>query len=195
MRKIVNILDLLKSVNEGTFIEVLSSFRCSKNKDVEKFLHDKAKDFALQKKSVTYIVFDNESACILGYFTLAHKSIEIPSKYVKDSNTFRKKLSRYAQLNNEETSWSSSAFLIAQFAKNDNIPENIDFSGADLMDDCFKVLLDVQHKIGGGIVYLDAVDELHLRNFYEKQVDFFEFGSMYSDKLKKTLIQYMKFLR
>lgn len=63
------------------------------------------------------------------------------------------------------------------------------------MDDCFKVLLDVQHKIGGGIVYLDAVDELHLRNFYEKQVDFFEFGSRYSDKLKKTLIQYMKFLR
>lgn len=72
--------------------------------------------------------------------------------------------------------------------KNDNIPKDIDFSGIDLMDDAFTVLFDVQHKIEGGIVYLDAVDDSHLKNFYENKVNFNEFCSRYSKTLNKTLI-------
>lgn len=194
-RNIVNILDLIDSDEDGALKVALSYFRCSKNKDVEKFLHENAIDFAIQKKSITYIVFDDESAYILGYFTLTHKSIEIPITEKKYSKNTIKRLSKFAQQNNEGTAWSASAFLIAQFAKNENIPENIEFSGAELMDDAFDVLFDVQHKIGGGIVYLDAIEEPHLKEFYENTVHYFEFGRRYSSKLNKELVQYMRFLK
>lgn len=31
-----------------------------------------------------------------------------------------------------------------------------------------KILSDIQHRIGGGIIYLDCEDKQHLKDFYNK---------------------------
>lgn len=55
-------------------MDLLSSFSCTQDKDIEDFLHNRAIDFERINKSRTYILCDNDIWCkesrlvILGYF-------------------------------------------------------------------------------------------------------------------------------
>ena len=70
---IINILDLLAIEKEGALQQRLSSFSCPINAEIEDFIKYKALDFAKRKLSITYLILD-ETANLLGYFTLTHKS-------------------------------------------------------------------------------------------------------------------------
>jgi len=92
MAKLVwNILDLLKKYGDEAVSEFVSDFSCEKmidgelrnlNPDIEHFIKVNAIQFARQKKSVTYIVGDSDDGAILGYFTIAHKSVNISAAEV-----------------------------------------------------------------------------------------------------------------
>lgn len=62
--------------------EILSSFSCPLNPDVEDFLRHKAIDFARQGIAQTVLVFAShkQELALLGYYTLANKVIFVPKK-------------------------------------------------------------------------------------------------------------------
>ena len=140
---------------------------------------------------MSYIVSDASDGEILGYFTLAHKALDI--KGTNLSNTNRRKLGNYARYDQDEDNYSVSAFLLAQFGKNYAVDEGKRISGTELMEYAIDILSDIQHRIGGGVVYLDAEDRPKLTEFYEDKVKYKCFGERYSEADQVKYLQYMRF--
>jgi len=195
-----NILDLIAESGEETIQEMISYFSCDKvvdgkaknlNPDIEHFLKENAIQFAKEKKSITYLVGDAEIGEVLGYFTLAHKAVVIPANGL--SKTMLKRMSRYATLNSENNTFTVSGFLIAQFGKNYAVEGGSLITGKELMHLAQNELLELQHRAGGGLVYLDCEADARLINFYEQE-GFRLFGERISQKDGKRYLQYMKFI-
>ena len=55
-----------KILGEEVLQQILSEFSCEKNSDVEKFLKGKSIEFTKKNQSVTYLVFSNEDAALVG---------------------------------------------------------------------------------------------------------------------------------
>ena len=178
--KTVNLLDLLDVVGEETAKQILSDFSCPKNSEIETFIRRNALDFAKRKMSITYLVFDEESSV---------SAIEISNEGL--SSTARRKIQRYAQLDSNNNSYMVSAFLIAQFGKNDGV---LALRGNELMELAFEVLENVQRQVGGGVVYLECEDKEPLLRFYESDANRFRvFDERYSltDNIKyKQLVRF-----
>ena len=163
----------------------------SLNPDIEHFIRYNAIPFARQKISVSYIVGDEEDGAVLGYFTLAHKAVEMPANGL--SNTVKKTMNRYAQLDRATNTYLVSGFLIAQFGKNYAVDDGKRIDGETLMDLANRELYDLQHRAGGGMVYLDCEPDAKLIHFYERE-GFRLFGERISDKDGKRYLQYMRFI-
>lgn len=194
-----NILDIIEAYGEDSVKEILSGFSCritqegetvSLNPDIEYFIKNHAIQFARQKVSVSYIVGDEDDGSILGYYTIAHKPVEMPSAGL--SKTTMKTMSRYAQRNEKTGTYLVSGFLIAQFGKNYAVEAGQRISGKELMRFVDRELRELQHRAGGGIVYLDCEPDAKLIRFYEGE-GFRLFGERISEKDGKRYLQYMKF--
>ncbi len=195
-----NILDLISEIGEDSLKIITETFSCVKssegnrknlNPDIERFLKENAVQFAKEKKSVTYLVGNEEYGDILGYFTIAHKAISIPADGL--SKTMIKRMSRYSVLNDETNSFTVSGFLIAQIGKNYSVEDGTLLSGAELMRLAYNELIEIQHRVGGGIVYLDCEADARLIDFYESE-GFKLFGERISLNDGKRYLQYMKFI-
>lgn len=185
----VNILDVLKS-GEKNIQDTLSAFSCPLNPGIEDFLHKKAIQFAKQKLSVTYLVFDKQIGQLAGFFAIAFKTISIREDML--SNTKKKHVAQFATYDSEEGIYMAAAYLIAQFSKNFALkPEEL-IQGEDLMDIAIDVLKSIQHGVGGGIVYLDAEDKPKLKEFYEERAHFHLFGERFSPTDQKKYLQYLR---
>ena len=93
--------------------------------------------------SVTYFVNDEDDR-LAGIFTLTHKAIDIPAEGM--SNAQRKKIQRFAQLDQETGVFRASAYLIAQFGKNYAVGNGMSIRGTELME-CTE-LATISHCIG-----------------------------------------------
>lgn len=114
IRKYLALGDDLES-GEPALVNLLSGFSCPNNPDVERFLKKSAIEFAKKNQSVTYLVFSKQSGELLGYFTLALKSLTVRGKMV--SKTVKRKLLRISELDEESDTYTMSAYLIAQLGK------------------------------------------------------------------------------
>ena len=189
---VVNILDMIDAVGEDAVNRILSEFSCPKNVEIENFVKSKAVDFAKRKISVTYLVMDSETGAILSIFTLAHKALDIDKDAL--STTSRKKLSRFANLDETKNSYSVSAFLIAQFGKNYSVEQPGDWNGIRLMEKTFETLETVQRQIGGGVVFLECEDNPFLLDFYRnRQNRFHPFDVRFSESDQTKYIQLLRF--
>ncbi|MCM1542905.1 MAG: GNAT family acetyltransferase [Blautia sp.] len=176
--KVINILDMAEAIGEENLKEFLSDFCWPKNEEIQNFVRNNAYEFARKKLSVTYLVV-NEENYIAAIFTLTHKAVEISNADL--SNSKRRKIGRYAVLDSESNSYTVSAFLIAQFGKNYALAIEKRPSGNLLMDMVFEVLGQVQHEIGGGIIFLECEDKPELLNFYQNEKNsFIPFNERYS---------------
>lgn len=119
---LVNLKEMIQEVGEERTKEVLSTFSCPLNKDVEYFLHSKAIEFAKQGIAQTQLVFTSYKGepVLVGYFTLSNKVLEIPRKSV--SKTMAKKVNRFAMTRDipyaMNDNYMISAPLIGQLGKN-----------------------------------------------------------------------------
>lgn len=190
--RIDNILDLIREDGEDRVAADLTSFSCAMNIDIQNFLQYKAIDFAKKRMSITYLVFDKESGEILGYFTLTHKVLYIPADGL--SNTTRRRLERYGSLDKNTNSYLMSAFLLAQLGKNFALGEENRITGTDLMDCVDSILKDIQYRVGGGVVYLDSLDNRHLAHFYEDICSYRKFSERVSETNNTKYLQYLKFV-
>lgn len=191
----VNIQDILKAVGEEKVQSLLSDFSSPLNEEVEDFVHNKSIEFAKKKLSITYLVIrktDDGKTVLVGIFTLAHKAVEVTNTNI--SNTARRKLSRYAKLDEETDKYNVSAFLIAQFGKNSAVSEKWKTSGNELMDLAFEVLRHVQYFVGGGVVYLDCENIDKVLEFYKSDYNRFKiFGERVARSEGKLYLQLLKF--
>jgi hypothetical protein len=176
--QIINILDMADAIGEDEVQAVLSDFSCPLNHEVEHFIQDNALQFAKEKKAITYLLVDNQTAEINAFFTLTHKAIEINGGSI--SNSIKRKLKAVSSYERESDTYLASAFLIAQFGKNDKIAQNID--GIELMRSTLIKLQDIQREIGGSVVYLECEKKQKLIDFYSSEENhFYAFNERHSE--------------
>ena len=72
-------------------------------------------EFTKKNQSVTYLVFSNEDASLVGYFTITIKPITVNAENF--SNTMKRKIARVSELDEENGTYTLSAYLIAQLGK------------------------------------------------------------------------------
>ncbi|MBR6057932.1 MAG: GNAT family acetyltransferase [Lentisphaeria bacterium] len=184
----VNILDLLARQGRKQTEELLQTFSCPLNTEIETFLWNKSIDFSLQKISITHLVF-NEKKEIVAYFTLSPKAVSISCEHL--SASLQKKLRRYGLYNTTTNSIQASAYLIAQFGKNAAIPIESGISGDRLMEQVFSILKDVQHNVGGGIAFLECENHPKLLDFYQNSHNAFQ---IYGERIAESQTKYIQLM-
>lgn len=198
--KIVNLDDLLSEMGEHETKEMLQSFYCKNNYDVEYFLKSKAIEFSKCSIAKTHIVFASYKGnwVIVGYFALAGtKSFVVKTKSKSISKTWKRKFYRFGSYNEELKQFNIPAPLIGQLGKNSAHSGLI--SGAELLKLACDKIRAVQSEVGGKFAYLECEDIKFLRDFYS-QNGFFCFGERELDvderhgfKTEK-LLQLLKYL-
>ena len=89
-----NILDLHEEAGEEGIDALVSDFTTRRknedgveedlNPDIEEFLKRNALQFAKEKKSITYLVCDEDDGCLLGYFTkMDRKALDFRSRDIR----------------------------------------------------------------------------------------------------------------
>lgn len=182
-------------LGEEQLQQVLSEFLCNKNTDVERFLKERSIDFTEKNQSVTYLVFSNVDAELVGYFTLAIKPISV--KLDAFSNTMKRKIARVSKLDEPTSSYTLSAYLIAQLDKNFANNANERITGAQLLQAAVETIKELQYMVGGMVVFLEAEDNEKLLSFYEDENGFKRFAVRQvglKDGTDHVLIQLLKVL-
>ena len=185
---VVNLLDLLTSMDKEKVETLLHSFTCPLNAEIEEFLWEKSIDFSLQKLSITHLVF-NEKTDLIAFFALSSKSVSISCDFL--SITLQRKVKRYGIYNPTTNKVQASAYLIAQFGKNSSISPSDQISGDALMELVFSVLKEVQHNIGGGIAFLECEDRPKLLGFYQNSHNNFH---VYGERIAEDGIRYIQLM-
>lgn len=195
---VVNICDYLscesvEGLGEEKLKEILSEFSCEKNKDVEIFLKNNAIEFAKKHQSVTYLIFLNDDASLVGYFTIAIKSICVKASIL--SNSAKRKIERVSELDSEGKTYTLPAYLIAQLGKNFNDSQNNKISGNQLLHAAIDTIKKMQYMAGGTICFLEAENKEKLLDFYEKKNGFKIFDTRVSKSDKHKLVQLLKVIK
>ena len=180
--------------------EILSTFSCPMNDDVERFLTKRsAIDFATQGVSQTFLVYASykKKNVLCGYFTIANKYIVVNKHSV--SGTLRRRLRKFAMPSAEKDDLVIMAPLIAQLGKNYANGYSELITGDELLKMAEDQIRLAQRIIGGKVVYLECEDIDRLKDFYSSN-GYVEFGKRRLDKDERTemcgthLIQMLKYL-
>lgn len=164
-----------KDLGEDELRQLLSEFFCDKNPDVERFLKEQSIDFTKKNQSVTYLVFSNDDASLVGYFTLTIKPITVNAE--KFSNTMKRKIARVSELDEENGTYTLSAYLIAQLGKNYKDGANEKITGEQLLQAAVDTIEELQYMVGGMVVFLETEDKEKLLHFYEDENGFKRFDT------------------
>ena len=174
---------------------ILSEFSCEKNSDVERFLKEQSIEFTKKNQSVTYLVFANEDATLVGYFTITIKPISVNADNF--SNTMKRKIARVSELDEENGTYTLSAYLIAQLGKNYTNGANERITGEQLLQAAVDTIKELQYMAGGMVIFLEAENEEKLMRFYEDKNGFKRFDTKEvkaGTENAHTLVQLLKIL-
>ncbi len=141
--------------------KLLKTFSCTRNKDLEDFLHNRSLTFEKHLRSRTYLYIDNETKEVAAYFTIAismlytdnisAKTIKLLDGYKDDAKTI-------------------PCFLIGQLGKSDKYEK---FKiGEYILEDSVDVIDEAYSALGGRFILLDAVNDDRLIKFYENNLFF-----------------------
>ena len=135
----------------------ISRFTC-RDDDVEAFLKHRAVDFESRDKSRTYLIFDDASGELIGYFTLSLKALpfknHVSKSVIKNIDGYSKDVQ------------AVGIILIGQFGKDSILAKDID--GASLFGLCLQTVRKAQNIIGGRFVLLECHDIEKVISFYAK---------------------------
>ena len=177
----ISLLDMICQKGEGYVKNIISSFSCPQNKDVEDFLHSKAIEFSRQGISKTHLVFTkkDDKPVLVGYYCLASKVIIVEKAAL--SRTLQKKINKFTIYDSYSKNYVTSASLIGQLGKNYTDKNNELITGDFLLELAVKKISAIQDEIGGRLTYLECEDNDKLINFYKKN-GFVVFGKRELEK-------------
>lgn len=146
--------------------EVIFSFNCSRDSDIEYFLKEKAKLYEKIARGRTYLIFSEEAMVegelvLLAYFTIALQTLKIPVN--TSPSQIRKLDGLYAKKGNSLIT-EIPVFLIGQLGKNDHYSEKI--CGNKIINYALSVISRAQEIVGGRVVLVECQDNPNLVEFY-----------------------------
>lgn len=163
--------DLLANKSTNQIKKLLKTFVCTKNTDVQDFLHNKAITFERNLRSCTYLYTSNADKSVVAYITLGIKSL-LTNDLSDEAIVF---LDGYT---NEIL--SIPCYLIAQLGKSDTCKEKI---GKFLLDDALSIIDKSQDSLKGRFVLIDSVNDERVINFYKAN----SFIALENDKSLKSI--------
>lgn len=197
---ILSLSDVLDEQGEDFCREILSTFSCPYNGDVERFLTKRsAIDFARQRIAQTFLVYASykKENVLCGYFTIANKYIVVRKNLI--SSTTRRRLRKFSMPDAPDGGLVIMAPLIAQLGKNYFNHRSDLITGDELLKLALDKVRLAQKIIGGKVVYVECEDCDFLRDFYQSN-GFVIFGKRSLDKDERTemqgshLLQLLKYL-
>ncbi len=187
---VINIRECLDNEQLGNeaLTELISEFSCPLNPDVERFLREKASEFAKKHQAVTYLVLSSETAELVGYFSVTIKPLVVSTESF--SNTIKRKLSRFGEIDEGTRSCNIAAYLIAQLGRNFNPHLKDKISGMLLVEAALQKIRHMQYDAGGMVVFVEAENKEKLLDFY-RDCGFksFSIRQTSTDKGSRELIQ------
>ena len=178
-----NLSDMLDELGEDNVKEILSSFSCPMNTDVENFLRYKAIEFSKRGFAKTHIVYweteDKKENAFVGYYTITSKSITIERNAVNSREA--RKLREHGVFNEKTNDYTIAAPLIAQLGKNYTDGNDSLITGDDLLHLAMEKVRKVKNEIGGRFAYLECEEKEKLIKFYERN-NFKFFGKRQLDR-------------
>ena len=168
---IYKLADSLANFSANQVKKSLKTFVCTKNTDVQDFLHNKAITFERNLRSCTYLYTSNADKSVVAYITLGIKSL-LTDTLSDETVVF---LDGYT---NEIS--SIPCYLIAQLGKSDTCKEKI---GKFLLDDALSIIDKSQESLKGRFVLIDSVNDERVIKFYEQN----SFIAIENDKSLKSI--------
>ena len=162
-----------KTKDDGDLLmQILSSFSCVQDKDIETFLYNKSVEFEKLSKARTYLICDadqllSDGFCmdqlvIYGYVSIALKVLSVPDNM---SNRKRKEIDGLSAKIHGEQIKDFSCYLIGQLSRNSNVARD-SISGADLLQSAYDVIAAATDAVGGRYVMIECHQEQRLIDFY-----------------------------
>ena len=148
--------ELLKNYSINQIKKFLKTFKCSLNKDIEDFLHNRAITFEKKLRARTYLLLENTTNKLAGYFSIA-----ISVLYANEID--KEKLLEIGDL---RTPKNIPCLLIGQIAKSDNY-KDIKI-GNLLMELAIEKLELINKVVAGRFILLDAINNEKVIRFYEE---------------------------
>lgn len=146
--KVIPLRKLLNSVPEERISDIISHFKCTRDKDVEMYLKNEAITHDKRHVSRTYLIFSTDNAInLVAYFSIAVNSFE--TKKLMCSDKLRRKLNLNRNL--------AQSYLIGQIGKVDGAPKGL---GDFAIHSAINLLKSVNSKVGCRVVRLDCKDAL-----------------------------------
>lgn len=165
--KVFSLKKILENVSEEFITkEIFSKFYCTYDKDIEKFLKEKAILYELKSRARTYLIFDSNLLkqgifSLIAYFSISLQVLKLPQNF---SNTKIKYLDGMYTRKKQNKISEVPAYLIGQLAKNDKYIKNTD--GSKIMKITLSLISMAQDVIGGRVVYIECKNKDVLKNFY-----------------------------
>ena len=159
----------MENLEDTALRELLSSFYCTFDADIEQFLQHRAVEFERLSKARTYLVLDvadletgHGLPTIYGYVSLALKILTVPSTV---SNRMRKELDGFnAKLHGQQIR-DFPCYLIGQLSKNSMVRDN-PVSGSDLLTVAFDIIACATEAVGGRYLLIECRNREKLLQFY-----------------------------
>ncbi len=164
-----NLSQMLDTLGTEAVKELLSSFSCPLNLDVQDFLLNKAIEFSKQGLAATHLVFASYKGetVLVGYYALTNKVFTV-RKTAKLSSKLRSRINRFAKHNTDLRQYELSIPLIGQIGKNYTNGYDKLISGDELLFLAFERIRTMQLCVGGKFAYLECAQIPSLVAFYER---------------------------
>jgi hypothetical protein len=141
--------------------DLLHTFSCTINIDLEDFLHNKALTFEKHLRSRTYLYIDNEIKKVAAYFTIAISTLHtdnISSETIKILDGY------------QDNTKSIPCFLIGQLGKSDKYKDKK--IGEFILEDSIDIIDNLHYAVGGRFILLDAINAKEVVEFYKNSLFF-----------------------
>lgn len=153
----------MREVGEASCLDLLRSFSCNLNPDVEQFLTQRSKAIQFEKtdNARTYLVVDDETTNILGYFAVSFKELTL-----ENADLSKSRVKRLDGIN--KNAERIRAFLIGQLGKNTAVEDN-PIKLANLLAEAYAIIIAAKALVGGRVIILECEDKPKLIELYEKE--------------------------
>jgi hypothetical protein len=179
----ISLSDLINYINDiNKTISILKTFKCSKNLDLQDFLHSENKAIYLENKHITrtylFLEIINNQINIIAYFTITIKVLETQGL----SKSLIKKLDGIDKHRN-----NLPCYLIAQLGKTDICQYKI---GQYILDTAIETIKESHQIVGGRFIILDSVNIEKIIKFYTEEPNAFIQLDKSTDKIKSVRMYY-----
>jgi hypothetical protein len=173
--------EIIQNTNSHRKVKkLLQTFNCTKNIDLQDFLHNKAVTFENNLRSRTYLYIDNATQDVAAYFTITISILYtdgISSEVIEILDGYK------------DNVVSIPCFLIGQLGKSNKF--ELQKIGKYILFDAIEIINHSQKSLGGRFILLDAINKEQIIKFYEANA-FFPIEKDFNSESIKMIKPYFK---